>query len=53
LTTNDLLRRKIESMERKYNEQFQQVFAVLKDMLTEDAKPKKRIGYDTEAKGHE
>ena len=53
LATNDLLRHKIESIERKYDEQFQQVFAVLKNMLTEEAKPKRQIGYHAEAKGHE
>ncbi len=53
LATNDLLRRKIESMERKYDENFQQVFAVLKNMLADEAKPKKQIGYHTEAKEHE
>jgi len=52
LATNDLLRRKIESMERKYDEQFQQVFALIKRMLTEEAKPKTQIGFHTEAKGH-
>jgi len=52
LASNELLRRKIESMERKYDEQFQQVFAVLKQMLTEDAKPKRQIGFHTEG-GHE
>jgi len=51
LATNDLLRQKIESMERKYDEQFQQVFAVLNNMLTEKTKPKKQIGYHTEARG--
>ena len=53
LATNDLLRRKIESMERKYDEQFQQVFAVLKNMLAKPEKPKPPAGYHTEAKGHE
>jgi len=52
LATNDLLRRKIESMERKYDEQFQQVFAVLKNMQTEETKPKRQIGFHTEARGH-
>jgi hypothetical protein len=33
LEDNALLRRKIESMERKYDEQFQQIFAVLKYMV--------------------
>jgi len=52
LSDNALLRRKIESMERKYDEQFQQVFALIKRMLTEEAKPKTQIGFHTEAKGH-
>jgi len=52
LADNALLRRKIESMERKYDEQFQQVFAVLKYMIAEESKPKEQIGFHTEAKGH-
>jgi len=52
LADNEMLRRKIESMERKYNEQFQPVFAHIKQMLTEETKPKTRIGFHTEAKGH-
>jgi hypothetical protein len=51
LADNALLRRKIESLEKKYDEQFQQVFAVLKAMVAEDQKPKPQIGYHTEAKG--
>lgn len=51
LADNALLRRKIESLEKKYDEQFQQVFAVLKAMIAEDEKPKRQIGYHTEAKG--
>ncbi len=51
LADNALLRKKIESMEKKYDEQFQQVFAVLKAMIAEDEKPKPKIGYQTEAKG--
>ena len=51
LGSNELLRRKIESMERKYDEKFEQVFAVLKNMLTEESKPRKQIGFLTEAKG--
>jgi len=53
LASNELLRQKIESMESKYDEQFQQIFAVLKNMLTEEVRPKRQIGYHTEAKGHE
>lgn len=53
LGSNELLRRKIESMERKYDEQFKAVFEVLSQMLTESEKPKSPVGYHTEAKGHE
>ena len=52
LANNELLRRKIESMERKYDEQFQHVFSVLAEMVMRDSKPKTQIGYLTEAKGH-
>jgi hypothetical protein len=45
LEDNALLRRKIESMERKYDEQFQQVFAVLKYMIAEEKKPKQPFGF--------
>lgn len=51
LADNAMLRKKIESLETKYDEQFQQVFAVLKAMIAEDEKPKPQIGYHTEAKG--
>ena len=50
LADNALLRQKIEAMERKYDEQFQQVFAVLRKMIADDAKPRPQIGYHTEAK---
>ena len=50
LADNELLRKKIESLEKKYDEQFQQVFSVLQMMLAEDEKPKKQIGYHSEAK---
>jgi hypothetical protein len=49
LADNSLLRHKIESLERKYDEQFQQVFAVLEQMLDESPEDKKQIGYHTEA----
>ncbi len=51
LADNALLRQKIESLEQKYDEQFQQVFAVLKAMVAEEETPKPQIGYHTEAKG--
>ena len=50
LADNALLRRKIESMERKYDEQFQQVFAVLKYMIAEEAKPKQPFGFHSKTK---
>jgi hypothetical protein len=45
LATNELLRRKIESMERKYDEHFKTVFEVLKKMLAEPEKPKEPFGF--------
>ena len=45
LADNALLRRKIESMERKYDEQFQQVFTVLKYMIAEETKPRQPFGF--------
>lgn len=49
LADNSRLRQKIESLECKYDEQFQQVFAVLEQMLIDDPEDKKQIGYHTEA----
>ena len=48
LADNGLLRRKIESMERKYDENFQQVFAILNYMIAEETKPKKPFGFHSE-----
>jgi hypothetical protein len=50
LADNALLRRKIESMERKYDEQFQQVFTVLKCMIAEKTKPKQPFGFHSKTK---
>ena len=52
LATNTALRRKIESMERRYNEQFKLVFKVLSEMVMADKKPKTQIGFLTESKRH-
>ena len=52
LATNASLRRKIEAMERRYNEQFKYVFAILSEMVMAEPKPKGQIGYLTEAKEH-
>jgi hypothetical protein len=52
LTTNDVLRRKIEAMERKYDEQFKFVFNLLSEMTLAEEKPKHKIGYLTESNRH-
>ena len=43
------LARKIEAMEKRYDEQFAAVFAAIKRLITEDearrARPKRRIGF--------
>lgn len=45
LADNALLRRKIESLERKYDEQFQQVFKVLSLMVKEEERPREPFGF--------
>ncbi len=45
LSTHKDLKRKIESMEKKYDQQFQVVFEAIKQLLTEEGKPRKKIGY--------
>jgi len=52
LATNSALRRKIEAMERQYDEQFKLVFKVLSEMVMPTPKSKSQIVYFTEAKGH-
>ncbi len=52
LAGNVALRRKIEAMERRYDEQFTLVFNVLSEMVMPTPKSKSQIGYHTEAKGH-
>jgi len=39
------LQKKIEAMEEKYDEQFQVVFEAIKQLLTEEEKPQKKIGF--------
>jgi hypothetical protein len=39
------LKQKIIAMERKYDKQFQIVFEAIKQLLEEDEKPKRKIGY--------
>jgi phage regulator Rha-like protein len=50
MVTHEDLKRKIESMEKKYDEQFQIVFEAIKQLLTEEDKPKKKIGYTVREK---
>jgi len=52
LATNSALRRKIEAMERRYDEQFKLVFKVLSEMVMPTSKSKSKIGFLTEAQAH-
>lgn len=52
LATNSTLRRKIEALERRYDEQFKLVFKVLSEMVMPTPKSKSQIGYLTESRGH-
>jgi len=45
LLTHEDLKRKIEDMEDKYDEQFRIVFQAIKQLLQEDDKPKRKIGF--------
>lgn len=44
------LKRKIEDMEKKYDEHFRIVFEALKKLLIEEEKPKRKIGFKGEIK---
>lgn len=46
LSTHKELRKKIESMEKKYDRQFQVVFEAIKQLMEEAEKPKRRIGFE-------
>ena len=45
LKTHKTLKKKLEEMEKKYDENFQIVFEALKQLIDEDEKPKRKIGY--------
>jgi phage regulator Rha-like protein len=45
IATNQEFREKIEQMEKKYDEQFRVVFDIMKKLLVEEEKPKRRIGF--------
>ena len=50
LSTNAELKKKIEAMEKKYDENFKIVFEAIKQLLEADEKPKRRIGYTVKEK---
>ena len=45
IATHGDLKRKIEDMEKRYDEQFRIVFEAITQLIEEDEKPKKKIGY--------
>ena len=45
LATHKELQKKIEDMEEKYDDQFSIVFQAIKQLLQEDDKPKRKIGF--------
>lgn len=47
MDSNELLARKIESLEKKYDEQFAVVFNAIKQLIAEDEKPRREIGFHT------
>lgn len=50
LSTHEELKKKIESMEKKYDSQFRMVFDAIKDLITEELKPKRKIGFERKIK---
>ena len=45
LSSHEDLRRKIEEMESKYDEQFRVVFEAIRQLLKEENHPKRKIGF--------
>jgi uncharacterized protein Yka (UPF0111/DUF47 family) len=45
LATHKELQKKIEDMEEKYDDQFRIVFQAIKQLLQEEKKPKRKIGF--------
>jgi len=45
LATHADLKRKIDDMEAKYDENFRLVFEAIRQLLSEDEKPKRKIGF--------
>ena len=50
LATHEDIKRKIEAMEKKYDENFKIVFEAIKLLFDEEEKPKVKIGYIKEKK---
>ncbi|MHC4187769.1 MAG: ORF6N domain-containing protein [Planctomycetota bacterium] len=51
LAGNAVIRRKLESMERKYEERFELIFKILSELVMADIECKKPIGFLTEVEG--
>lgn len=45
LASHEDLRRKIEDMESKYDEQFRVVFKAIRQLLAAEKKPERKIGF--------
>lgn len=50
LSTHEELKKKIEAMEKEYNENFKIVFEAIRQLLEIDEKPRKKIGFTVEEK---
>ena len=46
LSTHEELKRKIEEMEKKYDRQFGVVFQAIKQLIDNNDKPKRNIGFE-------
>ncbi len=51
LATHEELKRKIEAVERKYDEQFSVVFEAIKQLIDTEDKPKRKIGFQVRESG--
>jgi len=47
LATNQQLRKKIKSMEKKYDKRFRVVFDAIRQLLSTGEEPKRKIGFKT------
>jgi len=47
MDSNRELARKIQDMEKRYDEQFREVFQAIQQMIAEDESPKRKIGFET------